>query len=152
MLVWLMTRIFVQVTIYIRLRIGRDGDICFVASIFPWLRHPAGLVCFYQHIIKLVISGTNTGHNVCRHCNWTAQLLLVGGPQVETLRFGCNTRDNYTPVAKYIYIAVVQRRPSVFDAGPALHKCYTNVLCYWYYCWHFHHNQRGLSILICCRY
>ena len=26
-------------------------------------------------------------------------------------------------------IPFVQRRPNVFDVGPALHKCYTNVLC-----------------------
>ena len=27
------------------------------------------------------------------------------------------------------YIAFVQRRPNVFDIGPTLYKCYTNVLC-----------------------
>ena len=26
-------------------------------------------------------------------------------------------------------ITFIQRRPSVFDAGPTLYKCYTNVLC-----------------------
>ena len=26
-------------------------------------------------------------------------------------------------------ITFVQRRPNVFDVGPALYKCYTNVLC-----------------------
>ena len=28
-----------------------------------------------------------------------------------------------------ICITFVQRRPNVFDAGPTLYKCYTNVLC-----------------------
>ena len=30
--------------------------------------------------------------------------------------------------AQNIYITFVQRRPNVFDVGPALYKCYTNVL------------------------
>ena len=28
-----------------------------------------------------------------------------------------------------ISITFLQRRPNVFDVGPTLHKCYTNVLC-----------------------
>ena len=28
-----------------------------------------------------------------------------------------------------ICITFVQRRPNVFDVGPTLYKCYTNVLC-----------------------
>ena len=28
-----------------------------------------------------------------------------------------------------ICITFVQRQPNVFDAGPTLYKCYTNVLC-----------------------
>ena len=28
-----------------------------------------------------------------------------------------------------ICITFIQRRPSVFDVGPTLYKCYTNVLC-----------------------
>ena len=28
-----------------------------------------------------------------------------------------------------ICITLVQRRPNVFDVGPTLYKCYTNVLC-----------------------
>ena len=28
-----------------------------------------------------------------------------------------------------ICMTVVQRRPNVFDVGPTLHICYTNVLC-----------------------
>ena len=34
---------------------------------------------------------------------------------------------------------VVQRRPNVFDVGPTLYKCYTNVLCLLTWCF------RGLS-------
>ena len=30
-----------------------------------------------------------------------------------------------------ICIPFAQRRPNVFDVGPTLHKCYTNVLFYW---------------------
>ena len=28
-----------------------------------------------------------------------------------------------------ICITFVQRRPDVFDVGPTLYKCYTNILC-----------------------
>ena len=31
--------------------------------------------------------------------------------------------------AQNICITFIQRRPNVFDVGPALYKCYTNVLC-----------------------
>ena len=34
-----------------------------------------------------------------------------------------------TQHTQYICITFVQRRPNVFDVGPALYKCYTNVLC-----------------------
>ena len=34
-----------------------------------------------------------------------------------------------TQQTQNICIAFVQRRPNVFDAGPTLYKCYTNVLC-----------------------
>ena len=33
--------------------------------------------------------------------------------------------------AQNICITFIQRRPSVFDVGPTLCKCYTNVLCLW---------------------
>ena len=33
------------------------------------------------------------------------------------------------PSKQNICITFVQRRPNVFDVGPALFKCYTNVLC-----------------------
>ena len=33
------------------------------------------------------------------------------------------------PATQNICIAFVQRRPNVFDVGPTLYKCYTNVLC-----------------------
>ena len=28
-----------------------------------------------------------------------------------------------------IFIAFIQRLPNVFDVGPAMYKCYTNILC-----------------------
>ena len=34
-----------------------------------------------------------------------------------------------TQQTQNICIAFVQRRPSVFDVGPTLYKCYTNVSC-----------------------
>ena len=34
-----------------------------------------------------------------------------------------------TQQTKNIFITFVQRRPNVSDAGPALYKYYTNVLC-----------------------
>ena len=33
-----------------------------------------------------------------------------------------------------IYITFIQRRPNVFDVGPTLYKCHTNVLCLLGYC------------------
>ena len=38
-------------------------------------------------------------------------------------------RERSLPVDTNICITFVQRRPSVFDAGPTLYKCYTNVMC-----------------------
>ena len=34
-----------------------------------------------------------------------------------------------TQQTQNIGITFVQRRPNVFDVGPTLYKCYTNVLC-----------------------
>ena len=34
----------------------------------------------------------------------------------------------YPANTKY-FITFIQRRPNIFDVGPKLHKCYTNVLC-----------------------
>ena len=34
-----------------------------------------------------------------------------------------------TQQTQNICIALVQRRPNVFDVGPTLYKCYTNVSC-----------------------
>ena len=31
--------------------------------------------------------------------------------------------------AQHICTTFVQRRPNIFDVGPTLYKCYTNVLC-----------------------
>ena len=44
--------------------------------------------------------------------NRPGRLPLIGGQQTQT-----------------ICVTFVQRRPSVFDAGPTLYKRYTNVLC-----------------------
>ena len=41
--------------------------------------------------------------------------------------FLCNKR--YTQQTQNICITFVQCRPNVFDVGPTLYKCYTNVLC-----------------------
>ena len=35
----------------------------------------------------------------------------------------------YTQQTQNIRITFIQRRPNVFDVGPTLYKCYTNVLC-----------------------
>ena len=35
-----------------------------------------------------------------------------------------------TRQSQNICIAFVQRRPNVFNVGPTLYKCYTNVLCF----------------------
>ena len=43
-----------------------------------------------------------------------------------------------------ICITFVQRRPNVFDVGPALYKCYTNVLCL--LGWHKDEPVRELSL------
>ena len=34
-----------------------------------------------------------------------------------------------TQQTRHICITIVQCRPNVFDVGPTLYKCYTNVLC-----------------------
>ena len=35
----------------------------------------------------------------------------------------------YTQQTQNICITFIQRWPNVFDVGPTLYKCYTNVLC-----------------------
>ena len=42
----------------------------------------------------------------------------------------CNVAD-LAQQKQNICITFVQRRHNVFDVGPTLHKCYTNVLCCW---------------------
>ena len=39
------------------------------------------------------------------------------------------TKRLNTQQTQNICITFVQRRPNVFDVGPTLYKCYTNVLC-----------------------
>ena len=47
-------------------------------------------------------------------------------PAKKTLYIVCSQQKQHT------CITFAQRRPNVFDAGPTLYKCYTNVLCtYW---------------------
>ena len=36
---------------------------------------------------------------------------------------------DFTQQIQNMCITFVQRRPNVFDVGPTLYKCYTNVLC-----------------------
>ena len=50
-----------------------------------------------------------------QHCTNVIQMFCV-----------CWVRSQQT---QNICITFVQRRPHVFDVGPALYKCYTNVLC-----------------------
>ena len=38
-------------------------------------------------------------------------------------------RKRASQEAQHICITFIQRRPNVFDVGPTLYKCYTNVLC-----------------------
>ena len=38
-------------------------------------------------------------------------------------------RKRASQQAQHICITFIQRRPNVFDVGPTLYKCYTNVLC-----------------------
>ena len=40
-----------------------------------------------------------------------------------------STRFKMLGSKQIICITFIQRRPNVFDAGPTLYKCYTNVLC-----------------------
>ena len=50
----------------------------------------------------------------------------------------CNVCNNtFSQKTQNICITFVQRRPNVFDGGPTLYKCHTNVLCllgYWVLC------------------
>ena len=41
----------------------------------------------------------------------------------------CSSQHLVTQQTQNICITFIQRRPNVFDVGPTLHKCYTNVLC-----------------------
>ena len=45
--------------------------------------------------------------------------------------FNCETgkRGTVTQLTQNICITFIQHRPNVFDFGPTLYKCYTNVLC-----------------------
>ena len=45
---------------------------------------------------------------------------------VQMLCYLCLLGTQYT---QNICITFIQRRPNVFDAGPTLYKCYTNILC-----------------------
>ena len=54
-----------------------------------------------------------------------------------------STKTMHECIPANICITFVQCRPNVFDVGPALYKCYTNVLCllgyihvYWLIYWH----------------
>ena len=44
---------------------------------------------------------------------------------------------------KYLYNNFIQRQPNVLDVGPALYKCYTNVLCLLRLL--FHDNLAGIQ-------
>ena len=41
----------------------------------------------------------------------------------------CHISNYTTQQSQNVCITFVQRRPNVFDVGPTLYKCYTNVLC-----------------------
>ena len=47
-----------------------------------------------------------------------------------------------------ICITFVQRRPNIFDVGPTLYKCYTNVLCL-LRCWHLVKGSKGSYSIYC---
>ena len=41
----------------------------------------------------------------------------------------CSFLTRYSQQTQNICMTCVQRRPTVFDVGPTLYECYTNVLC-----------------------
>ena len=69
------------------------------------------------------------------HLHQTLRLILLECKRVLGPEFG----EPHVPINDYcvipaninICISIVQRRPNVFDVGPTLYKCYTNVLCCW---------------------
>ena len=52
-----------------------------------------------------------------------------------------------TQQAQNICVTCIQRRPNVFDVGPALYKCYTNVFCLLDRACHWWHNT-GLDTFV----
>ena len=46
---------------------------------------------------------------------------------------------------QHIFITLIQRRPNIFDVGPILYKCYTNVLCLLWPRWRHHTNIHMIS-------
>ena len=60
--------------------------------------------------------------------SWQAASPLHQDP-VDIVDYKDNLKIKQSQQTQNICITFVQRRPNVFDVGPTLYKCYTNVLC-----------------------
>ena len=76
---------------------------------WPYL-HERLMLCLKENDIIMIIRPETAQYNPIMH--QITYCALIASQQTQN-----------------IYIAFVQRRPSVFDVGPTLYKCYTNVLC-----------------------
>ena len=78
------------------------------------------------------------------------QIRLITMKSSQT-RWVCLNTNASPQLKQNICITFIQRRPNVFDVGPTLYKCYTNVLCLLEPCqkiWFFH-PQTTMSWQIC---
>ena len=117
-----------------------DGTIFLFALRYEWQGHRRRIdyVSYTSHLSASVHSNISTAgtHNKAREqqladhsssadLHYRQCLLLALLTRIDSLDFNLKRRFRYVP-RKLICVTFVQRRPSVLDVGPALHKCYTN--------------------------
>ena len=71
--------------------------------------------------LKKLRKTSYTASEKCGMCNEVDDIV----DDMVTYRMGCEPCQQ----TQNICITFIQRRPNVFDVGPTLYKCYTNVLC-----------------------
>ena len=54
----------------------------------------------------------------------------------------------FTQQTQNICVTFIERRPNVFDVGPAFYKCYTNGLCLLFKTWTNMINDRSINIAL----
>ena len=86
---------------------------------------PPGATNNTGHLNKILVAILKTpGNIVCLFNGFKTRLILM------TLISSYYDFNMWGPQqTQNICITFIQRRPNVFDVGPTLYKCYTNVLC-----------------------